>query len=384
MIKVTEEQNTYKFNNEEAENILSKISGLYVDYCTQEEATEIKNMLDQFLADITINKELVEVEKHETEEQAREYFGEDFIKEFNQILQRLDKEDTILYLHGTSPGSCPSIMDEGLRCGLPQITSTSCGQTMPAGDESFEFQQFESLLNWGHKNYKGLVMLAIPYETFYKEGLFTQLSVDNGYSYKYLINPDFIVGYIDVNTKQIIMNPKYSREHNYEGLMPDMNIYHPNPSMTNELIRESLRNTITQEDEEIELPKLRNEVVLNPSSVLLSLEDLIGIFRRIQLLDNQTIKQEQFDYFADRIKSVSSDLGNIIHLLKTKQELGAENKKYDEIFGDVPSIQSDTTFDDESIEWDDSSDDEFIEWNESSDVDKFFENLESEEPIQKR
>jgi hypothetical protein len=91
MIKVTEEQNTYKFNNEEAESIISKISGLRVDYCTQEEATEIKNMLDQFLADITINKELVEVEKHETEEQAREYFGEDFIKEFNQILQRLDK-----------------------------------------------------------------------------------------------------------------------------------------------------------------------------------------------------------------------------------------------------------------------------------------------------
>lgn len=383
MIKVTEEQNTYKFNNEEVENIISKISGLYADYCTQEEVIEIKNMLDQFLADFTINKVLVEVEKHETEEQAREYFGEDFIKEFNQILQRLDKEETVLYLHGTDSERCSSIMDEGLRCGLPEITSTACGQTMPAGDENFEFGEFESLLNWGHRNYKALVMLAIPYEAFYKEGLFTQVGVDNGYSYKYLINPDFIVGYIDVNTKQITMNPKYSREHNYEGLIPDMNIYHPISSMTNELIRESLRNAFT-EDEEIELPKLRSEVVLKPSSVLYNLKDMIGVFRAMQQSDNQTLSQDKYDYFTDRIKSVSDDLGNIIHLLKTKQELDEENKKYDEIFGDVPSIQSDTTFDDESIEWDDNTDDEFIEWNESSDVDKFFENLESEEPIQKR
>lgn len=42
------------------------------------------------------------LEKHETEDEAREYLGEGFISKFEQILTALDRQETIVALHGTN------------------------------------------------------------------------------------------------------------------------------------------------------------------------------------------------------------------------------------------------------------------------------------------
>ena len=61
------------------------------------------------------------------------------------------------------------------------------------------------------------------------------------YSQDYKINPDFIVGYIDVNDKKIVVNPKYNRNHDYTGLVEDMDIYRENKELDNDKIANIMR-----------------------------------------------------------------------------------------------------------------------------------------------
>ena len=61
---------------------------LYPNYydsklCTKEVMQELMSYIDRFLSNITENKHKALLERRETEEEAREYFGDEFIKQFN-------------------------------------------------------------------------------------------------------------------------------------------------------------------------------------------------------------------------------------------------------------------------------------------------------------
>ena len=111
------------------------------------------------------------------------------------------------------------------------------------GQHEMHYDNYESLLNWGHKNYKGLIILAIPYECFYKEGLWNKFQDTNSSAYggqDYKIDPDFVVGYIDVTQKKIVLNPKYNRQHNYEGYIKDIELFREQLDMDNSKIKQAI------------------------------------------------------------------------------------------------------------------------------------------------
>jgi hypothetical protein len=173
--------------------------------------------------------------------------------------------------------------------------------------------------------------------------------------------------------------------------------------LLNDLIYDPSIKLLEKKDEEMRdsyekynklLNKMKKNVDNMGSNKLMNYQNLFNEYNNDVIKFNEEQKKliELKDSLNSEIKlppkikknldKVNKDFENkqkLFEKIKTKVEeykdkyTKEENKKYDEIFGDVPSIQSDTTFDDE-----------FIEWDESSDVDKFFENLESEEPIQKR
>ena len=121
-------------------------------------------------------------------------------------MTELDKQQTIVALHGTYPDKCPKICEEGLKYLYPSISSTAVSQSMAYGAGEMHYDKYEELLNWRHRNYKGLIMIAIPYECYYKEGLWNHYQETGNVMYgaqDYKINPDFIACYIDVDEKEI-------------------------------------------------------------------------------------------------------------------------------------------------------------------------------------
>lgn len=170
----------------------------------------------------------MEEEINEQEQLAKEYFGEEFVNEFESLKQKLKNEKTMLRLHGTDKEKAESILKDGLEINSPSVTYTSYSES-----------SYNSMKNWKHRDYKYLVLLGIPneatmYDNFeYDENgemigekeeiknskpLLKTIKENTGYHDVYKLPAEFIVGYIDVNEKKIIENPLYLSEHTYEGL----------------------------------------------------------------------------------------------------------------------------------------------------------------------
>ena len=72
------------------------------------------------------------------------------------------------------------------------------------------------------------MIVAVPYECCYKEGLWRKYQNTDSAAYggqDYKIDSDFIVGYIDVENKNIVLNPKYNRQHNYGDYLRDNDMF---------------------------------------------------------------------------------------------------------------------------------------------------------------
>ena len=211
MITYETTENKYIYRSSDVESIINYVTAKnkYTSY-TVEYLNGNISLINQFLVNIEPKEENVIKTRHETEEEAREYFGEEFINTFDNLMTKHDKEQTIIALHGTNPLLCESICENGLYYKSPSLDSTAVKQEMALGQHDIKYKKYEQLLNWGHKDYKGLIILAIPYECFYKEGLWNHFQETNSSAYggqDYKIDPDFIVGYIDVNSKKIVLNP---------------------------------------------------------------------------------------------------------------------------------------------------------------------------------
>lgn len=366
MIKYETTENKYLYDPKSIDEIINLInSSNYYDegYLTQENVSMLVNTINNFLNNIKAVPHRIIKEKRETEEEAREYFGQDFIQEFDDLLTLLDKQETIVSIHGTRPSVCPIICEKGLQYKFPSLDSTAVQQSMAYGQHDMHYDKFDSLLNWRHKNYKGLVILAIPYECYYKEGLWNHFQDTNSSAYggqDYRIDPDFIAGYIDVNEKKIVINPKYNRKHNYDGYEKDMDIFREKVGIDNETIRKQIiesEKLLSSKVVKNNLPSFNNEdKTIDLSMVSGYIEELIGTFNSIKLGFPDGMTEDRYRRFLEELSYSFSIIKKSIPLLKTQAQLEQEQQRFD-VFDQIPS-QSQTEDDFEDLDW------SFDDWGE--------------------
>lgn len=217
MIKYGKQERCIKFD----ENILEKLKKFVSENGSKNvEDVDIKELIEimhKFIETAQEYDTTVDAYKRESESEAREYFGKEFIQEFESIFKQIRKSNCHLAIHGTGVELMDSILKNGLKSVSDSLFDTS--YTMEIDDE----YMYTKLLNWQHKEAKGLIIIAVPFECCTKDEGVKALWIDNQSSeqgiYKtYLLKPEFIFGCIDVNKKEIKLNPLYNRQHNYDEL----------------------------------------------------------------------------------------------------------------------------------------------------------------------
>ena len=379
MIKYNAVQNRYLYRTDDIDKILDIIqNGRFYnsDYCTQENVSTLVKAVDEFMTHIEVIQENVVLERHETEEEAREYFGEEFISKFDQLITELDRQETIVAIHGTREEVCPMICEKGLQYRSPSLSSTAIQQDMAWGQHEMHYDNYESLLNWGHKNYKGLVILAIPYECYYKEGLWNNFQDTNSSAYggqDYRIDPDFVVGYIDVTQKKIVLNPKYNRQHNYEGYVKDFELFREQLDMDNNKIKQEMIKIeeLLKQELDYNQEKLKEESKkeqFDISRIPYVIEDLIGTFNSIKLGFPDGMTEERYKYFLEQLSYGFNDVVESIPLLKTNDQVRKEKEEKISMFNDdsktINSAEQASDFED--FDWG-----EDFDWETQTDQNKF-------------
>ena len=342
MITYQGTEKRYYYNKDKIQPILDKVKGKeFSELSSQEEIADIMSALEGFLDTVDVREEETTFERHETEEEAREYFGPEFIKEWNDLLQELDKQQVTTALHGTLLSNGKSICETGLKYKMSALAGTSVLQSMPCGDENYDYPQFESLLNWGHRRYKCLVIVSIPYECSYKEGIWTVGQSNNsGYDYNYVVDPDFIVGYIDVENKKIVKNPNYSRTHDYTGKEPDQHFFHENKDLDNDKVAEILKKQKEEFSQTEVTPSTIEptpEPEMEPEDLRYFFDDIIYHFAALQNSDVDYVSEKNKELQIDAIVSYLNSLKQVLPKLKTKAEL--EQLVVPDVFagfGDMP------------------------------------------------
>lgn len=281
----------------------------------QEDVRHLKERLGRFLNSVTSKEIAVTAFRKETEEEAREFFGNNFVKEFEEIRKRCEEEKVALAIHGTTPEIIDDILKDGLRYGNPQILSTSI--IKETADQQPEYVIYSELLNWPHKGHKGLVLLGIPLECMgiiYENGEGSQpLWMENSDG-KYTINPEFIIGHINVDKKRIIYNPQYKREHNYEGLIYDTDVTSKYSEQEKNNDEKSETQTIKEkEKEEEEEPYLKMLVDFD-------FNDTNGIIYNLKDAISDGLTPSGYDAFILKLQEKKEILEKLEPLLKEERK----------------------------------------------------------------
>ena len=329
MIEYDGIEKIYSYNKEivaEINRKLSKIEYRDISLCTQERIKELIANINSFFDSAKLIERTARLERKETPEEAREYFGEQFVKQFTDLLTTLDKQDTNIFLHGTNTENCESICEKGLKSQLPNLVSTSI-------QVEKDFNAYVMLRNWPHKRLCGIVILAIPYECYYREGIWTKVDdkVSELNRLDYKITPDFIVGYIDVIKKALILNPQYNRNHNYNGNLPDDCIFFEDSDMNNETFREMKEKNLASATEE----GMYTENQINEEES--NEEDKLELDAFPQLMQNlqeefagrdyyDSMDEEQYKSFSERVTSKLKILQKFMPFLKTDAQLLLEQE----------------------------------------------------------
>lgn len=144
--------------------------------------------------------------------EGKEYFGEEFVQQFENILQECLENEDFLFIHGTPTKEfAEDICKRGLKSDYPELNYTA--YMMEAEDRLL----YDKLKSWPFANLKFLVICAVPRRSG-KGGVPIWTKVDGGWS---VLLPEFIRGYIDVNQKSIIINKLYSQKHSHENMIED-------------------------------------------------------------------------------------------------------------------------------------------------------------------
>ena len=339
MIKYEGIENTYMFDKQILENIIRMIdpNQYYKGNgygCTQENVSILVNEVNLFIDTITPVEKNVILEREETEEEAREYFGTDFVKNFDRLMTVLDKQQTVIALHGTNISNCHLICENGLKYKNPSLYGTTVRLNMAYGKEDMHYDDYAGLLNWKHGKYdknKGIVILAIPYECYYKEGLwnhYKETKTDSVGEQDYKINPDFVVGYLDIENKKFIYNPKYNRQHNYQGYEKDSDIFKENKSMTNELYAQIASN-IKELEANKNLTEDNNEkqIKVEPDDIFRLIELMRSAFSSVVNGSPNGMNEEAYEKFLEELVNSFKLVVQILPLLKTNEQVRLEKEE---------------------------------------------------------
>lgn len=362
MIKYEGTENIYLFDKEILKNIIRMIDpeqyykGNGYGY-TKENVWILINEINSFIDSITPVEKKVMLERKETEEEAREYFGADFVKNFDRLLTILDKQQTTVALHGTDINNCPLICENGLKYKDSSLFGTTVRPSMAYGKCDMHYDNYAGLLNWKHGNVKGIVILAIPYECYYKEGLwnhYKDTNTDSMSEQDYKIDPDFVVGYLDIDNKRFIVNPKYSRQHNYDGYVKDTDIFIEGKDMNNTSYAEFAFNQekkVKEQEETISVSD-DNEKVLrtaSPTEIEFLIEDMRATFNTVIGGSLDGMNEEAYGTFLGELVSNFKIVKEILPLLKTNEQVRLEREEEEKMWSQV-SQNSDSTIDDPA--WD--------------------------------
>lgn len=336
MIKYEGVENKYLYDSQIADEIIEIIkSGNYVfeNECTQESVSPVINAINSFIKSITPVEQKVVLERHETEEEARQYFGTEFIEKFDRLMTELDQQQTFVALHGTHISNCSSICENGLQYKNPSLPATAVLQSMSCGQGNMHYSDYEGLLNWKHHQYKGIVIVAVPYECCYKTGLWKKYKNTGSSFYggqDYRIDPDFIVGYLDIENKNIVLNPKYNRKHNYDGYLTDNDMFHEQKGMNNTTFMQSLIaeqqkykmiTSTVPEDNAFETQKL------DVSQVQYFIEDILGIFNSIKGGFPNGMPEERYKVLLGELDNTFKLIQEVLPQLKTNEQVLLEKKE---------------------------------------------------------
>lgn len=369
MIKYEKTENKYLYNAQILNEIIEIISSgdyYFESECTQESVGKVVNLVNSFISSINPVEQKVMLERHETEEEARQYFGPEFIQKFDRLMTMLDQQQTIVALHGTFVETCSSICENGLRYKYPSLSATAVVQNMAYGQADICYNDYEGLLNWKHREYKGIVVIAIPYECFYKEGLWkkyqdTDSAIYGGQDYR--IDSDFIAGYIDVYNKDIVLNPKYNRQHNYDDYLKDNDVFREQKNMDNNSFRQLLIESkqkiaesapiVTANDE---FKEQKIDISLVPSFV----EDMLGKFRSIKYCFPYGMSENGYRSLLGEMANNFKYIQDALPRLKTNEQVKLEKEEEEKRWLEKSNIEPNSNWDDLWKQW------ENIEWNETS------------------
>ena len=143
----------------------------------------------------------------------QEYFGEEFVKQFENILQHCENDNNFLFIHGTSTKeTAEDICYNGLISDFPELCYTS--ELIEKNDVLL----YEKLKSWPHWNYKFLVLCIVPKSSGKGGTPIWKTTAENIIN---ILPPEFIKGYINVEKKIIAQNKLYSQIHNYKDMIED-------------------------------------------------------------------------------------------------------------------------------------------------------------------
>ena len=353
MIGYESNEKIYRYQREDLLHLLEAIKGFRRH--TKEELFTILNAIEQFQSHISEEEIIAMREREETEEEAKEYFGEDFVEQFDSLLTRLNLEDSLLAIHGTSPSNCESIMNEGLLFTSPELLSTAVLQTMDLGEDENHYHSYSGLRNWAYFKSSGLVLISIPFECFYQEGLWRHIQDDqftmNGVG-SYCIPSEFILGYVDVEQKKIIINPNYHRQHDYSSLVRDYSIYQKLPIRDNEEFRKKEVSAVigsSTQSEEIPSASLeKDEIDLNEF-----MNELYRLSTEIHSIKNgfpDGMSQEKYHFLLSFLAEKVSTIQQVIPLVPSEEELRREEEKHQADLEQMVQDGSDADWDEFSFQ----------------------------------
>lgn len=336
---------------------------------TQETCMKLDELIQKIIGSITTQDILIDTQIKETEEEAKEYFGEDFIKKFEEIRRFCYENNISLAIHGTDPENMSLIQEKGLYYDRPDISETALIQS--GIDQIEAYDSYSDLLNWKHREYKGLVMIGIPSECHgilahgetETKPLWQEIKGNSkGYG-RYKINPEFILGCIDVNKRRISQNPSFSVNHNYT------NIKHYDNALTNygNILSIPIERVQQLESEDIAYVEQQSDINVDSEvkdktgqDLLEDVNDeLIGVFK-ILIRSKGEMEGKCFEAFFGNLQNAHTKLKMAIPQLK-------KNNIVDEELSQTYEMSESEQVDD--FDWGDG-----LEWDDGGELD--FDNVE--------
>ena len=142
----------------------------------------------------------------------REYFGEEFVEEFEKMLQECKDYEEFLFIHGVATkDDAEGICRLGLVSDYPELYYTA--ELINSQDKLL----YDKLQSWPHWNRKFLIICCVPKNSGHGGvPIWKKINED-----EVVLPPEYIKGYINVMQKEIIKSNKYKSKHNYENGIED-------------------------------------------------------------------------------------------------------------------------------------------------------------------